>query len=312
MLVYLLLALGLAVLVIGGDILVRGAVAVAERFSISPLIIGLTIVSLGTSAPELFISVQAALAGSGGLSVGNVVGSNIANVLLVLGVPALIAAQCVKEDGIGRNIFVMLAITVVFMGMLSTGSMGLLFGLILIALLVLFLWDQYSSSMKSNDIPDYHDDVGDGPSSPVVASLFLIVGLIMLPIGAQLTVYSAHEIALNWGLSDEVIGLTVVAIGTSLPELAASTMAVIRGNGNLAIGNVVGSNIFNIAAIMGITLIITPVSVGPHIINFDMWVMLGVSALLLAIAYFWHEITRWMGLVMLGLYTSYIVLALIN
>lgn len=312
MLAYFLLVVGLVILVIGGDILVRGAVSIAERFSISPLIIGLTIVSLGTSAPELFISVQAALAGSGGLAIGNVVGSNIANVLLVLGLPALIAAQGVKEDGIIRNILVMLGITVVFMGMLSTGSMGFLYGLILVALLLLFLWDQYKSSLKSKEIPDYHDEIGEGPSSPMVAALFLIVGIIMLPLGAQITVDNAHTIALNWGLSDEVIGLTVVAIGTSLPELAASMMAVIRGNSNLAIGNVVGSNIFNIAAIMGITLIIIPVPVGEHIINLDMWMMFGVSVLLGAIAYFKDAITRWMGLVMLALYTSYIVLALVN
>lgn len=312
MLTYFLLVVGLLVLVFGGDFLVRGAVSIAERFSISPLIIGLTIVSLGTSAPELFISVQAALAGSGGLSIGNVVGSNIANILLVLGLPALIAAQCVREDGIGRNILVMLGITVVFMGMLSTGSMGFLYGVILLTLLGLFLWDQYKSSILSNEVPDYHDEVGESIASPKMAMLFLIIGLVMLPVGAQLTVNSAHTIALEWGLSDEIIGLTVVAIGTSLPELAASMMAVIRGNSNLAIGNVVGSNIFNIAAIMGITLIITPVPVGPHIIQLDMWVMFAVSLFLAFLAYFKDEIGRLMGLVMLALYTSYIALALIN
>jgi cation:H+ antiporter len=312
MLTYFLLIVGLVILVVGGDILVRGAVSIAEQFSISPLIIGLTIVSLGTSAPELFISVQAALAGSGGLAIGNVVGSNIANVLLVLGLPALIASQCVKEKGIGRNIIVMLGITVIFMGMMATGSMGFFFGVVLVALLLLFLWDQYKSSLKSKEIPDYHDEVGEGPSSLKIAALFLLIGIIMLPFGAQITVDNAHIIALNWGLSDEIIGLTVIAIGTSLPELAASLMAVIRGRSNLAIGNVVGSNIFNIAAIMGITLIITPVAVGEHIIHLDMWIMFGVSLLLGAIAYFNDAITRWMGLVMLGLYTSYIALAFMN
>lgn len=312
MLAYFLLVVGLVILVIGGDILVRGAVSIAERFNISPLIIGLTIVSLGTSAPELFISVQAALAGSGGLAIGNVVGSNIANVLLVLGLPALIAAQGVKEDGIIRNILVMLGITIIFMGMLASGNMGFLYGLILLVLLTLFLWDQYQSAIKSKEIPDYHDEVGEGPSSAGLAALFLLIGIVLLPLGAKLTVDNAHIIALNWGLSDEIIGLTVVAIGTSLPELAASMMAVIRGNSNLAIGNVVGSNIFNIAAIMGITLIITSVPVGAQIIHFDMWVMLAVSILLGAIAYFMNAITRWMGLVMIALYTSYIGVALIS
>lgn len=174
------------------------------------------------------------------------------------------------------------------------------------------MWDQYKSALKAKEIPDYHDEVGEGPSSPKTAALFLLIGIVMLPLGAQITVDNAHTIALEWGLSDEIIGLTVIAIGTSLPELAASMMAVIRGNSNLAIGNVVGSNIFNIAAIMGITLIITPVTVGEHIIHLDMWVMFGVSLLLGAIAYFKDAITRWMGLVMLGLYTSYIALAFLN
>jgi len=260
MLAYFLLVVGLIVLVIGGDILVRGAVSIAERFKISPLIIGLTIVSLGTSAPELFISVQAALAGSGGLAIGNVVGSNIANVLLVLGLPALIASQCVKEDGIVRNILVMLGITVVFMGMLSTGTMGFLYGLILIALLSLFLWDQYQSSIKSKEVPDYHDEIGEGPASPKIAALFLVIGIVLLPLGAQLTVDNAHTIALDWGLSDEI----------------------------------------------------TPVPVGEHIINLDMWVMLAVSLLLGGIAYFMNAITRLMGLVMLALYTSYIAFAFVS
>lgn len=312
MLVYILLVLGLGILVLGGDILVRGAVAIAERFSISPLIIGLTIVSFGTSAPELFISVQAALAGSGGLSIGNVVGSNIANVLLVLGLPALIAAQGVKEDGIGRNILVMLAITVVFMGMLATGSLGRLFGIILLVLLGLFLLDQYRASIKNNEVPDYLDEVGEPPSSGKIAALYLIAGLLLLPVGAYLTVDSASTIAANLGVSEEIIGLTVVAIGTSLPELAASMMAVIRGSGNLAIGNVVGSNIFNIAAIMGVTAVITTVPVGANIVSYDMWIMLAASLFLALVAYFWHEINRWMGLVMLALYTTYIALSLVN
>ncbi len=311
MLSYLLLLAGLAILVVGGDILVRGAVSVAERFSVSPLIIGLTIVSLGTSAPELFISVQAALAGSGGLAVGNVVGSNIANVLLVLGLPALIAAQPVKEDGVGKNILVMLGVTIVFMGLMSKGNMGVIDGLVLLGLLAVFLWDQYRTSINSNgNAPDYHDEIGEGPSSPTLATMFLLFGIILLPIGAQLTVYGAHDIALRWGLSDEVIGLTVVAIGTSLPELAASTMAVIRGNSNLAIGNVVGSNIFNIAAIMGLTVVIAPIPIGDHILQLDMWVMLGVALGLGYIAMFHEAITRLFGLVLMIAYTSYIVFAL--
>jgi len=309
MLSYILLITGLGILVIGGDLLVRGAVSIAERFSISPLIIGLTIVSLGTSAPELFISVQAALDGAGGLAIGNVVGSNIANILLVLGMPALIIAQGVKEDGIGKNIFVMLGITVIFMGMLATGQMGFFYGLILLVLLGLFLFSQYNDAIKSNEEFDYSDEVGEGPSSALVAALFLVGGIALLPVGAYFTVDSATTIAQAWGISDEIIGLTVVAIGTSLPELAASMMAVIRGSSNLAIGNVVGSNIFNIAAIMGVTLVIAPIAVGDSIIHVDMWVMLATSLFLAGMAMFTRSISRWVGLAMLAAYTSYIASA---
>ncbi len=304
----LLLVLGLVVLVVGGDVLVRGAVAIAEKLSIPPLIIGLTIVSLGTSAPELFISVQAALAGSGGLAIGNVVGSNIANVLLVLGVPALIKASSCEEDGIGRNILVMIGITLVFMGMLAKGSLGVVDGVILLALLGLFLWDQYkaASKLSPDAIPDYHDDVPPLPSNNLVSIGLLVAGAILLPLGAWLTVTAAHNIALELGVPDEIIGLTVVAIGTSLPELAASLMAVVRGNSNVAIGNVVGSNIFNIAAIMGITTVIASVPVGGHIIAIDMWVMLGVSLLLAWLAYYKKRISKRSGVIMSIAYIIYL------
>ena len=309
-----LLAVGLIVLVVGGDVLIRGAVAIAENLKIPPLIIGLTIVSLGTSAPELFISVQAALGGSAGIAIGNVVGSNIANVLLVLGVPALITATSCKENGIGRNIMVMIGITIVFMGMLAKGYLGLLDGLILVTLLCLFLWDQYRSArqLSPDEIHDYHDDVPELPKNGLVTIAFLIVGIILLPLGAWLTVDAAHSIALSLGVPDEIIGLTIVAVGTSLPELAASLMAVFRGNSNVAIGNVVGSNIFNIAAIMGITVIITPIEVGTHIINVDMWVMLGVSIWLVWLAYFKQRISRRSGIIMTTAYIVYLGSAFIN
>ncbi|MEO0329533.1 MAG: calcium/sodium antiporter [Pseudomonadota bacterium] len=311
---YLFLILGLVLLVFAGDILVRGAVAIAERLSIPPLIIGLTIVSLGTSAPELFISVQAALAGSGGIAIGNVVGSNIANVLLVLGMPALISASACSEKGIGRNIAVMLGITVVFMGMLSKGKLGLIDGLILLILLGLFLWDQYVSARNSRpeDVHDYHEDVPAPPDNLIMSLLLLFGGMVLLPLGAWLTVDAAQSIASSLGVSDEIIGLTVVAIGTSLPELAASMMAVIRGNSSVAIGNVVGSNVFNIAAIMGVTTVITSVDVGAHIIHIDMWVMLAVSLFLGWLAYYKKRISRRSGFIMMSAYIVFIVTAFIK
>ena len=310
---YLLLVIGLVVLVVGGDLLVRGAVGIAERLAISPLIIGLTIVSFGTSAPELFISVDAALIGSGGMAIGNVVGSNIANVLLVLGLPAIIHVTCCEENGIGRNIVVMIGFTLVFMAMLASGEIGRLFGGILLVLLALFLWDQYRSATNGDakEAPDYHDEIGDFSDSPQKSAIFAVGGILLLPIGAWLTVNNASSIAETWGVSDEVIGLTVVAIGTSLPELAASIMAVIRKNTSVAIGNVVGSNIFNIAAIMGITAVISPLTVGPNIISSDMWVMLGAAAILAAIAMIFKSIGRIAGLAMTLAYSVYVLAALL-
>ncbi len=314
MTVILFLFLGITLLVVGGDILVRGAVAIAERLSIPPLIIGLTIVSLGTSAPELFISVQAALGGSGGLAIGNIIGSNIANVLLVLGVPALFSAASCKGEGIGRNILVMIGITVVFMGMLAKGSMGLIDGVILVALLLLFLWDQYRAATHDNSTvqADYHDEVPALEGGLIKSLIFVAIGMVMLPLGAWLTVDAAQSIAQFLGVPDEIIGLTIVAVGTSLPELSASLMAVFRGSSSVAIGNVVGSNIFNIAAIMGITTIITPVAVGSHLIYVDMWVMLAASLLLAWLAYYKKNISRRSGIIMSAAYIIYLGAAFIK
>lgn len=308
---YFLLILGLALLVVGGDILIRGAVSLAERLSIPPLIIGLTIVSFGTSAPELFISLQAALAGSGALAVGNVVGSNIANILLVIGLPAIIAVNTISEEGIAKNIIVMLGFTVIFMVLLFKGTLYWYDGAILFGLLLLFLYDQYRSAMKSKNAaqPDYLDEVPELPKQLWVSIVFLVIGIALLPIGAGLTVNSAQEIALSWGISEEIIGLTIVAIGTSLPELAASTMAVIRDKSSVAIGNVVGSNIFNIAAIMGITALVVPVDVGSHILELDMWIMLAVSIGLGLLVHFRDTIAWKTGLAMVLGYSIYIVTA---
>ncbi|MEM7289786.1 MAG: calcium/sodium antiporter [Pseudomonadota bacterium] len=310
----LFLATGLVLLLAGGDILVRGAVVIAERMAIPPLIIGLTIVSIGTSAPELFISVQAALSGSGGLAIGNVVGSNIANVLLVLGVPAMVAMTCCDEEAIGRNIVVMIGVTLVFMAMLAKGSLGFLDGAILVALTVLFLWDQYRNARNGKDdlLENSNDTLSEAPRSLTVPIACLIGGIILLPMGAWLTVEAAHNIALSLGVPDEIIGLTIVAIGTSLPELAASLMAAIRGNTNVAIGNVVGSNILNIAAIMGITALIADLDVGDHIIKVDMWMMLAVAIWLVWLAVYKKRISRRSGVFMSVAYTIYLGAAFIK
>ncbi len=321
---YLLLLAGLALLLFGGDLLVRGAVGLAEKLLVPPLIVGLTIVSFGTSAPELFISVEAALLGKAGIAVGNIVGSNIANVLLVLGVPALFRSCACGAEGIGKNLIVLLGVTVVFMGMMVKGRLEFYDGAILFALLVLYLFDQFqtaknkSRSANHNNkiahghgVADYHDEVENVPTTNWTIALMLVVGLVLLPLGAKFTVDSASSIASSWHVSNEVIGLTVVAIGTSLPELAASVMAVYRGNTSLALGNVVGSNIFNITAIMGITAMVIPLDVGEQIIRFDMLVMLAAAIGLAVLAYKGKTIGTVGGVIMSGLYAAYIALTLV-
>lgn len=296
----------------------RGAVGLAEKLSVPPLIIGLTIVSFGTSAPELFISIKAVLNGASGLAVGNVVGSNIANVLLVLGIPAIIAVCKCHEEGIGRNLLVMLGITVVFMGMLIKGRLEFYDGAILFSLLILYLYSQFRRARQhrkqlqlsddaAEDLADYSDEVDNVPSKAWKIGLFLVLGLVMLPLGAELTVESASSIARAWNVSEAVIGLTVVAIGTSLPELATTVMAVLRSNASVALGNVVGSNIFNIAAIMGVTALVRPLDVSDNIVSFDMWIMLATSGLIALLAHQEKSITRWGGIAMFAAYCAYIV-----
>lgn len=310
MLPYVFLLIGLVLLTVGGDILVRGAVGLAERISVPPLVIGLTIVAFGTSAPELVVSLKAAFSGSPGIAIGNVVGSNIANVLLVLSLPALIAKMRYKEEGVGRNLLVLIGITIVFMGMLANGDLKRLDGMILLALLALFIYDQYRTAQdhrRANEpVHDYHEDVENIPHSAGMIAVLLVGGLIALPVGADLTVRGASEIARSLGVSEEVIGLTIVAIGTSLPEVATSLLAVWRNNGSVALGNVVGSNVFNIAAIMGVTSTLVPLAVADRIIYLDMWVMLACALLIGALAHWNVGVGKRAGVAMFASYAIYI------
>ena len=310
MLVYLLFILGLVLLLIGGDWLVKGSVGLAEKLSIPPLIIGLTIVAFGTSAPELVISLRAALSGNGGISVGNVVGSNIANVLLVLGVPALFASISCAGKNMNSTLFFLTGLTIVFMIQMGFGPISMIDGMLLLACLIAFLTVQFRSarSHKQNSAEDdYKDEVGSVPSNPLAISGYMIAGLIALPFGASVAVDSAVEIATLWDISKEVIGLTVVAIGTSLPELATGIMAARQNNASVAVGNVIGSNIFNIAAIMGVTATVTAVPVGPHIVRFDMWIMFAATLLLVGLSIFNVTLKKAAGIALTSAYVAYLL-----
>lgn len=308
MLTYILFCLGLVLLLVGGDWLIKGAVGLAEKFNISPLIIGLTIVALGTSAPELVISLQAALAGSGELAVGNVVGSNIANVFFVLGIPAIMSRIGGSEDSLNGTLFFLTGVTVMFMLQMAFEPLSRLDGLLLLACLVIFLSMQFMKARRAEEPDeDYHDEIGNVPKSAKVITLLMVLGLIALPVGATITVGAAVEIAQRWDVPEEVIGLTIVAIGTSLPELATGIMAARHNNSSVALGNVVGSNLFNIAAIMGATAFIAgDVAVGSHIIGFDMWIMLFATLLLVGLAVFRLSIGRTGGLLLTGAYLAYL------
>jgi cation:H+ antiporter len=304
----LLLLAGMGLLFWTGDVLVKGAVGLAENLGIPQLVIGLTVVAFGTSAPELFISVQAALAGQSGIAIGNVVGSNIANVLLVIGLPALLAPVLANQPGLRRNMTAMLALTVLFMWLLSNGIIGRLEGAVLVVAICLFIGWQIYEAMVAERAPvlDFQDELGEAPHQGWKIAAYLAVGILGLPLAAHLTITGAVDVAEYFDISDAVIGLTVIAIGTSLPELATTFMAAIRNSGGVAIGNIVGSNIFNIAAIMGLTALIMPVTVADRIVAIDMWVMLGTSIILAVLAYARITAGKLMGMALLVGFGAYI------
>ena len=300
----ILLVAGIALLVLSGDLLVRGAVQAAENLGISPLVIGLTVVSAGTSLPELLISVQAALSGAPGIAVGNVVGSNIANVLLVIGLPALLLPIRPDGPGLRRNMTVMIAASLLFMLVLSNGIVGRFEGLFLFAALIAFVgwqvWMARRATESGHSLKPVHHD-----KTRVVA--FLAGGLIGLPVAAQLTVNGGVGVAEAFNVPDTVIGLTVIAVGTSLPELATTVVAAYRRSTAIALGNVVGSNIFNILGIMGLTALITPVAVDRHVISVDMWVMLAAALVVAVLGFGRFTAGKRIGAAMLAAYAIYVV-----
>jgi|TARA_R110000744_G_scaffold352055_3_gene458033 cation:H+ antiporter len=298
-----LLVLGLALLFGGGEALVRGGVSLALRFGLSPLIVGLTVVAFGTSLPELLVSVQAALSGSPDIAVGNVVGSNIANILLILGATAVIAPITMAFKTVSRDLMIMIAAAV---AMLALGWVGLIerwMGMAMLASLIIYL------IFACRNTP-CEDDPSDTSMSKLLwwqETLAILGGLVALMVGANLLVGSATDIARTFGVSEAVIGLTIVAVGTSLPELAASLVAAIRRQSDIAIGNVVGSNIFNILAILGITAMIEPITVSPEMARMDIPVMIGISILLTGLIFALNGLGRIVGAGFLGLYGSYVV-----
>ena len=321
MMPWLLVGLGLAILLLAGDALVKGAVNLSLRVGVPALIVSLTIVAFGTSAPELLISVNAVLADKPGLALGNVVGSNIANILLVMGVPAVISVIHTSGCRCSKSYLQMLGATGLFIGLAFIGTFTAWSGLILLAALGIILSAAFNDARRHraeaaltllSEADSIEDVEGADPDMPGwQIAMFLALGLIGLPLGSDIMVDNASELAHRHGVSDSAIGLTLVALGTSLPELATTVMAAIRRQADVVVGNVIGSNMFNLLAIIGIATLVGPIPVDPEFLRFDLWVMLAASLLLAPIIAVRCDIGRLMGVASCGLYVIYVYAVLI-
>ena len=301
---------GFVYLLMGGELLVRGALGLSKRSKIPPVIVGMTVVAMGTSAPELMVSILSALSGYPGIAVGNVVGSNIANVLLVIGVPVLIYPIVCVQEGLLRQTNLMIAVSLLFIVMCFYEPINFLEGLLLVGLLISFLIAA-TRGVGLIALEDAEEEMDQGlglPSYLSTIGLFIVLGVIALPLGANLVVEGGVGLAGSWGVSEAVIGLSIIALGTSLPELSTTVIAALRKSSDVAIGNVVGSNLFNILAILGITALLTDIPVDPEFLRFDLWFMFAVSVFLWLFVLLRATINRVWGLVFLAGYVGYLVM----
>ena len=304
-----LVAAGLALLVFAGDALVRGAVALSLRLGVPALVVSLTVVAFGTSAPEMLVSVQATLDGATGLVFGNIVGSNIANILLIMGVPALISPIVVSQKGVMRNFVTMIGASLLLIAAcFFLGGVFFWTGLFFLGLLAFMIFDAYRLG-KAGRI-EIELEEGDEHMRPVMVAACILGGVLFLPVGAHLLIEGARGAALAFGVSEAAIGLTLVADGTTLLELAITVMAAVRRQADVAVGNVVGSNIFNILAVFGVAALVGPLPTPAGFLELDLWIMLGSSLLLLPFIALRLPVARLAGLAFLTAYVVYCVLAL--
>lgn len=302
-LIYILI--GLVGLYFGGEGLVRGAVSIAERMGVSKLVIGLTIVGMGTSAPELLVSLKAALGGSSDIALGNVIGSNIANILLILGLSAVVYPIMNWDKNVRRDVIVALGAALLVLYVAQSPVIGRVNGIMMLAGLGAYLFYVFKNESKTVKLEAVASDVAISQMPLWQGIAFMVGGLALLIVGANYLVEGAVNIARAFGISETVIGLTIVAVGTSLPELATSITAALKRQSDVALGNVVGSNIFNILGILGITALVKPVGVAPEMASFDVPVMVITTILLVAVLFTCSSITKRMGQVMVGFYAAY-------
>ena len=309
---WLLSALALIILVMSGDFLVKGAVALSDRLGIPAFIVGLTIVAFGTSAPELLISIQAVLSGVPGMAIGNVVGSNTANILMVLGLPAVLFGLDAAETDLRKNYALMIGGSLLFIYLASLGVFSYGSGMILLAALAVVLGLALRDALQEPKRADAADISLEGGAVQDAAlpawkiTGLICIGLVGLPYGANLLVNNATEIARSYQISETTIGLTLVALGTSLPELATTLASAIRRQADVALGNVIGSNVFNLLAIMGVTAFVGPIPVSPQLLSADLWVMLAASLILAPFVVYRLRINRLMGALLTAAYLVYV------
>ncbi|KLV06381.1 MULTISPECIES: calcium/sodium antiporter [Photobacterium] len=305
-----LLCIGLALLVWSADRLVFGAAALAKNLGVTPLVIGMTILAMGSSAPEMMVSATAALEGKTDTAVGNVLGSNIANIALILGLTALIKPLSISSAIIRRELPLMMGVTLVAGLLLWDSHLGFMEGVLLIALFVIFLLAMLKISRSAKEtgdplVDEQESEIPQGVSN-MAAGIWTVVGLLLLPYAASMLVDSAVIIAKHFGMSDLVIGLTIIAVGTSLPELAASIASLFKGEDDMAVGNIIGSNVFNILAVMGLPGLLNPSQLSPLAMGRDYYVMLGISVLLVVMALGKRRrINRVEGLILLVCFVAY-------
>lgn len=310
---FLFFVAGLVFLIVGAEILIRGASSLASILSLSPLVIGLTVVAFGTSSPELAISIKSTLSGQPGIAVGNIIGSNIFNVLFILGLSALIVPLVVSQQLIRLDVPLMIVMSVIVLLFSLDGTFSQFEGITLVVGLVIYIWFLVFQSPRESVAvkEDYAEEFGNetGAVDWIKNVILIVVGLALLVLGSRWLVDSAVSFARYLGISELVIGLTIIAAGTSLPEVVTSTIAAIQGKRDIAVGNVVGSNIFNIMGVLGITCIVAPggIEVSEPVIGFDIPVMIAVAFACLPVFFTGGVISRKEGFLLLGYYIAYTV-----
>jgi cation:H+ antiporter len=320
---YVSLILGLVLLVVGGEFLVRGASKLALAFGLSPLVVGLTVVAFGTSAPELAVSVKSAYSGAADIALGNVVGSNVFNVLFILGVSALITPLVVAQQMVRKEVPIMIGASLLCYAFAMDGKIERWEGIVLALGIIGYTWfaistarkesaavkAEYAKSLEAegNDAQQTKPEELKSGKNLAISIALVLGGLAVLVQGSSMLVDAAVELARGWGVSELVIGLTIVAAGTSLPEVAASIIAAVKGERDIAVGNVVGSNIFNILCVLGVSSVISPagIAVAPGALSFDIPVMIAVAVACLPIFYTGYTIARWEGGLFLAYYIAY-------